>query len=201
VTDGEYAARPVVPRSRVRIGEVSVDQDGPFTLIAGPCVIEGADMALRHAERIAETARRAGVPYVFKASYDKANRTSVCSFRGPGLQEGLEILARVRAEVGVPVLTDVHERQDVSAVAEVADVLQIPAFLCRQTDLLLAVCASGRPVNIKKGQFLSPAAARGVRRLNRGPAAVHCPAGAGSRSSRCRRGVHGSPRGSSSRSE
>ncbi|WP_328380782.1 3-deoxy-8-phosphooctulonate synthase (plasmid) [Streptomyces sp. NBC_00440] len=141
------------------MGDVVVEQDGPFALIAGPCVIENADMALRHAERIADIARRAGVPYVFKASYDKANRSSVRSFRGPGLQEGLETLRRVRAEVEVPVLTDVHERQDVDAVAEVADVLQVPAFLCRQTDLLLAVCAAGRPVNIKKGQFLSPAQA------------------------------------------
>lgn len=158
MTGGRHPAKPGAVAG-VRIGDVVVEQDGPFTLIAGPCVIEDADATLRHAERIAEMARRAGVRYVFKASYDKANRSSIRSFRGPGLQEGLEILGRVRTEVGVPVLTDVHERQDVAAVAEVADVLQVPAFLCRQTDLLLAVCAAGRPVNIKKGQFLSPAQA------------------------------------------
>ncbi|MCY0950460.1 3-deoxy-8-phosphooctulonate synthase [Streptomyces sp. H27-S2] len=143
----------------MRVGGITVAQDAPFALIAGPCVIESRSSALRHAEQIAAIAQRAGVPFVFKASYDKANRTSADSFRGPGLEEGLKILAEVRAEVGVPVITDVHERQDVAAVAEVADVLQIPAFLCRQTDLLLAVCAAGKPVNIKKGQFLSPAEA------------------------------------------
>lgn len=142
--------------TQVRVGDLAVDQDGPFTLIAGPCVIEGRETVLRHAERLVEITQRAGVPYIFKASYDKANRTSVSSFRGPGVQEGLEILAEVREQFGVPVITDVHERQDVSAVAEVADVLQIPAFLCRQTDLLLAAGAAGKPVNIKKGQFLSP---------------------------------------------
>ncbi|GGR87449.1 2-dehydro-3-deoxyphosphooctonate aldolase [Streptomyces aureoverticillatus] len=140
----------------VRVGDLVVDQGGPFTLVAGPCVIESRDSALRHAERTAQIAGRLGVPYVFKASYDKANRTSVGSFRGPGLDAGLEILAEVRSEVGVPVITDVHERQDVAAVAEVVDVLQTPAFLCRQTDFLLAVCGAGKPVNIKKGQFLSP---------------------------------------------
>ncbi|MFE7448182.1 3-deoxy-8-phosphooctulonate synthase [Streptomyces griseus] len=146
-----------VDRDDVHIGEVRVGQRAPFVLIAGPCVIEGRDMALRHAEQISAMARQANVPYVFKASYDKANRTSVSSFRGPGLEDGLRILAEVRSEIGVPVITDVHERGDVAAVAEVADVLQLPAFLCRQTDLLLDVCAAGRPVNIKKGQFLSPA--------------------------------------------
>ncbi|MGV4926237.1 3-deoxy-8-phosphooctulonate synthase [Streptomyces sp. BHT-5-2] len=143
----------------VDIGGVRVEQDGPFTLLAGPCVIESRDAALRHAERIAAIAERVGVPYIFKSSYDKANRTSVDSFRGPGLEAGLEILAEVRERFGVPVITDVHERQDVAAVAEAVDVLQIPAFLCRQTDLVLAACGSGKPVNIKKGQFLSPAEA------------------------------------------
>jgi 2-dehydro-3-deoxyphosphooctonate aldolase (KDO 8-P synthase) len=146
-------------QDRVQIGGLTVDQKGPFTLIAGPCVIESRDSALRHAERIAAIAEKVGVPYVFKASYDKANRTSVRSFRGPGLAVGLEILAEVQARIGVPVITDVHERQDVATVAEVVDVLQTPAFLCRQTDFLLDVCAAGKPVNIKKGQFISPAEA------------------------------------------
>jgi 2-dehydro-3-deoxyphosphooctonate aldolase (KDO 8-P synthase) len=164
VVAGETTAEPdsglgAERQVRVRIGELTVDQNGPFTLIAGPCVIENRDSALRHAEWIAAIAQQVGVPYVFKASYDKANRTSVRSFRGPGLAAGLEILAEVRAQIGVPVITDVHERQDVAAVAEVVDVLQTPAFLCRQTDFLLDVCAAGKPVNIKKGQFISPAEA------------------------------------------
>jgi 2-dehydro-3-deoxyphosphooctonate aldolase (KDO 8-P synthase) len=129
----------------------------PFALIAGPCVIESRDSVLRHAERIRDVTRALGVPYVFKASFDKANRTSRDGFRGPGLDEGLAILAEVRCEIGVPVLTDVHEASQVPAVAAAVDVMQTPAFLCRQTDFLVAVAAAGKPVNVKKGQFLSPA--------------------------------------------
>jgi 2-dehydro-3-deoxyphosphooctonate aldolase (KDO 8-P synthase) len=136
--------------------------DGPLLLIAGPCVIETEDHALFMARRIREIADRCGVPYVFKASYDKANRTSLGSFRGPGLDEGVRILRRVREEIGVPVLTDIHEPAQAAPVAEVADVLQIPAFLCRQTDLLVAAARTGRVVNIKKGQFLAPADMRHV---------------------------------------
>lgn len=134
----------------VRIGS------GNLFLIAGPCVIESEEHALFMAEVIKGVTRSLNVPFIFKASYDKANRTSIRSFRGPGLAEGLRILKKVKDEVHVPVLTDVHETSDVSKVAEVADVLQIPAFLCRQTDLLVAAAMSERVVNIKKGQFVSP---------------------------------------------
>ena len=129
---------------------------GELVLIAGPCVIEGEEFTLRHARRVAEIARKHGVPVVFKCSFDKANRTSGKSFRGPGLREGLKVLAKVKAETGLPVLTDVHEREQCGPVAEVVDILQIPAFLCRQTDLLLAAGETGKPINIKKGQFLAP---------------------------------------------
>jgi len=127
-----------------------------FFLIAGPCVIESRDSALRHAERLAEIADRSGVGIVFKSSYDKANRTSHRSYRGPGLDAGLRILSDVRDATGLPVLTDVHETAEVPSVAEVADVLQIPALLCRQTSLVQAAAASGKAVNLKKGQFLAP---------------------------------------------
>ena len=129
---------------------------GVLFLIAGPCVIESEAHALKMAEAIAAVAREKQVPYIFKASYDKANRTSIRSFRGPGLQEGLRILRKIRETSNAPVLTDVHEAADVQRVAEEVDVLQIPAFLCRQTDLLAAAGRSGRAVNIKKGQFVSP---------------------------------------------
>lgn len=129
---------------------------GNLFLIAGPCVIESEDHAIRMAEIIKGVTRSLSFPFIFKASYDKANRTSVKSFRGPGLVEGLRILQRIRKELNLPVLTDVHETADVPRVAEVADVLQIPAFLCRQTDLIVAAARSGRVVNIKKGQFVSP---------------------------------------------
>jgi 2-dehydro-3-deoxyphosphooctonate aldolase (KDO 8-P synthase) len=141
--------------SRVQIGGVAIG-DGPLLLIAGPCVIESEGHALGIARAIRDIAARCGVPFVFKASYDKANRTSLGSFRGPGLAEGLRILGKVRDEVGVPVLTDIHEPAHAAPVAAVADVLQIPAFLCRQTDLLIAAAQTGRAVNIKKGQFLAP---------------------------------------------
>jgi 2-dehydro-3-deoxyphosphooctonate aldolase (KDO 8-P synthase) len=141
--------------SRVQIGGVAIG-DGLLLLIAGPCVIESEGHALGIARAIRDIAARCGVPFVFKASYDKANRTSLGSFRGPGLAEGLRILGKVRDEVGVPVLTDIHEPAHAAPVAAVADVLQIPAFLCRQTDLLVAAAQTGRAVNIKKGQFLAP---------------------------------------------
>ncbi|MGA2005807.1 MAG: 3-deoxy-8-phosphooctulonate synthase [Terriglobales bacterium] len=134
----------------VRIGS------GDLFLIAGPCVIESEEHALRMAEIIKGVARSLNFPFIFKASYDKANRTSIRSFRGPGMKEGLRILKKVKDEVHIPILTDVHQVADVASVAEVVDVLQIPAFLCRQTDLIVAAALSGRPVNIKKGQFVSP---------------------------------------------
>ena len=130
--------------------------DGNLGLIAGPCVIESRDHCLRMAEAVAKVSRRARVPCVFKASYYKANRTSVSSYRGPGADEGLRILADVRDAVGLPVLTDVHEPAEAAVAAECVDVLQVPAFLCRQTDLVLAAAQTGLPVNLKKGQFLAP---------------------------------------------
>jgi 2-dehydro-3-deoxyphosphooctonate aldolase (KDO 8-P synthase) len=129
---------------------------GNLFLIAGPCVIESEDHAIRMAEIIKGVSRSLNFPFIFKASYDKANRTSIRSFRGPGLTEGLRILKKVKDEVHLPVLTDVHQTADVPKVAEVADIIQIPAFLCRQTDLVIAAAMSERPVNIKKGQFVSP---------------------------------------------
>jgi 2-dehydro-3-deoxyphosphooctonate aldolase (KDO 8-P synthase) len=140
----------------ISVGNLRIGGDLPLAVIAGPCVIESRESALRHAAALKERADRAGVGYIFKSSYDKANRSSLDSFRGPGLEEGLGILAAVKAEIGVPILTDVHEIDQVAAVKEVADVLQIPAFLCRQTDFVLAVAQSGRVVNVKKGQFLAP---------------------------------------------
>jgi 2-dehydro-3-deoxyphosphooctonate aldolase (KDO 8-P synthase) len=134
----------------------SVEIPGPLFLIAGPCVIESEQHALKMAESIAGVCRALGMPYIFKASYDKANRTSIRSFRGPGIDEGARILRKVRDTVGVPVLTDVHDHHDVERIADSVDVLQIPAFLCRQTDLLVAAGKSGKVVNVKKGQFVSP---------------------------------------------
>ena len=125
-------------------------------LIAGPCVIESEAHAVRMATEISAVARKLNIPYIFKASYDKANRTSLHSFRGPGLEEGLRILQRIGKEAGVPVLTDVHEAKDVPMVAEAVDVVQIPAFLCRQTDMLIAAAKHAKSINIKKGQFVSP---------------------------------------------
>ncbi len=135
--------------------QVEVGGDGLF-LIAGPCVVESRDSALRHAAAVSEICRRTGVGVIFKSSFDKANRTSGSSFRGPGADEGLRILAEVRKESGLPILTDVHETSQVTAASEVADVLQIPALLSRQTDLIAAAAASGKAVNIKKGQFSAP---------------------------------------------
>ncbi len=143
------------------IGDVTFG-DGRLALIAGPCVIESAEHALMMARECAARAREAGLDFVFKSSFDKANRSSVQSFRGPGLRDGLDVLRRVREEVGVPVLTDVHEVSQVREVAEAVDVLQIPAFLCRQTDLIAEAARSGRAVNVKKGQFLAPHDARNI---------------------------------------
>jgi 2-dehydro-3-deoxyphosphooctonate aldolase (KDO 8-P synthase) len=140
----------------IQFGGLTVGGGSPLLLIAGPCVIESESHAVETALAVRDIARRAGVPYVFKASYDKANRTSAGSFRGPGLREGLRVLARVREAAGVPILTDIHEPSHAEGAAEVADILQIPAFLSRQTDLLVAAARTGRVVNIKKGQFLAP---------------------------------------------
>src|ERR1041384_6564782 len=136
--------------------------DGRLTIIAGPCVIESEEHAMMMARECAQRARDAGLDFVFKTSFDKANRSSIKSFRGIGMDAGLQILASIKEEVGVPVLTDIHEIDQVERVAEVADVLQIPAFLCRQTDLISAAARSGRAVNIKKGQFLAPADAKNI---------------------------------------
>jgi 2-dehydro-3-deoxyphosphooctonate aldolase (KDO 8-P synthase) len=146
----------VPPVTPVRLGDIVFGGESPFVLIAGPCVIESEAHASRLAENLAATAQRAGVPFIFKASYDKANRTSGHSFRGPGLAEGLRILGAIKNRLHVPVLTDIHEPSHAAAAADVVDVLQIPAFLCRQTDLLVAAAKTGRVVNIKKGQFLAP---------------------------------------------
>jgi len=146
----------MTPVATVEIGSIAMGGGHPLVLIAGPCVIESEDHALQMAEAVHGAARGCGVPCIFKASYDKANRTSIRSFRGPGLDEGLRILAAVKARTGLPILTDIHEPAHAERVAQVADVLQIPAFLSRQTDLIVAAAQTGRVVNIKKGQFLSP---------------------------------------------
>jgi 2-dehydro-3-deoxyphosphooctonate aldolase (KDO 8-P synthase) len=137
------------------IGNVQVGA-GELFLIAGPCVIESEAHALKMAEAVSSIAREVGIPYIFKASYDKANRTSLKSFRGPGLKEGARILRKIAETVRIPVLTDIHEPEHAEAVAEAVDVLQIPAFLCRQTDLLVAAAKTGRAINVKKGQFVAP---------------------------------------------
>ncbi len=134
--------------------EAGLDQ--PFFLIAGPCVIESMQLQLDVAGQLKEITGKLGIPFIFKSSFDKANRTSGSSFRGPGLEEGLKVLAEVKRQIGVPVLTDVHEYTPIDEVAAVVDMLQTPAFLCRQTDFIQNVCRAGKPVNIKKGQFLSP---------------------------------------------
>jgi 2-dehydro-3-deoxyphosphooctonate aldolase (KDO 8-P synthase) len=139
------------------VGKIKFGAGAPLFLIAGPCVIESEGHAMMMAEKLAVVASELGVPYIFKASYDKANRSSVSSYRGPGLKNGLKILAKIKKKTGLAVLTDVHQASEVGAAAEVCDILQIPAFLSRQTDLLVAAGKSGRAVNIKKGQFLSPA--------------------------------------------
>ncbi len=140
----------------VNVGDISFGAGAPLVLIAGPCVIEDRELTISIAHKVKQIAVECAVPYIFKASFDKANRSSLDSYRGPGLDDGLEILAQVRDEVGVPVLTDVHAVDQIDKVASVVDIIQIPAFLCRQTDLLVAAAATGKVVNIKKGQFLAP---------------------------------------------
>lgn len=140
----------------VKIGNYEVGQGHPLLLFAGPCVLEGYEHSLAIGKEVKRITSKLGMPYVFKASYDKANRSSFNSFRGPGLKEGLAILAQIKKDLGVPIVSDVHETCQVEAAAEVLDVLQIPAFLCRQTDLVYAAAKTGRVVNVKKGQFLAP---------------------------------------------
>ncbi len=140
----------------VTVGRVAVGGDEPLALIAGPCVIESAELAIEVALRLKAVGESLGVGVIYKSSYDKANRTSIESFRGPGLAEGLEVLRRVKEETGLPVLSDVHSLEEVEPAAQVLDCIQIPAFLCRQTDLVISAAATGKPVNIKKGQFLAP---------------------------------------------
>jgi len=144
------------PATTVQIGGVRIGGGQPLALIGGPCAIESEKHALLTAERIAAIAAERRVPFIYKSSYDKANRSSITSYRGPGLVEGLRILRKVRDTVGVPVLSDVHQVSEVGPAAEILDILQIPAFLCRQTDLILAAARTGKPVNVKKGQFLAP---------------------------------------------
>jgi 2-dehydro-3-deoxyphosphooctonate aldolase (KDO 8-P synthase) len=140
----------------MKLASFEVGPDRPFFLIAGPCVIESESLVIDVAGRLKEITSALKIPFIFKASFDKANRSSRSSFRGPGLQEGLKALSQVRKQIGVPVLTDVHEDTPLAEVAAVVDVLQTPAFLCRQTNFIIAACSQGKPVNIKKGQFLSP---------------------------------------------
>jgi len=151
-----------VTTREVRVGRVTLGGGRPLVLIGGPCAIEDEKHALMTAELLAGIAGDRNVPFIYKSSYDKANRSSVRAYRGPGLREGLRILRKVREAVGVPVLSDVHDVSEVGPAAEVLDVLQIPAFLCRQTDLVLAAARTGKPVNVKKGQFLAPDEMRNV---------------------------------------
>jgi 2-dehydro-3-deoxyphosphooctonate aldolase (KDO 8-P synthase) len=140
----------------IKVADFEIGNDLPFVLFAGPCVIEGEEFSLEVATQIRDIAARVGVPFVFKSSFDKANRTSVDAYRGPGMEEGLRILQRVKNEVGVPIITDVHTPEQAVPVAKVADILQTPAFLCRQTDFITEIANTGKPVNVKKGQFLAP---------------------------------------------
>lgn len=135
---------------------ITVGTDQPLLLIGGPCALESEELARTVAEKMAGICSKLGISYVFKASFDKANRTSLSSYRGPGLEDGLKTLGKIRAELNVPVISDIHDTSQVDAAAEVLDIIQIPAFLCRQTDLLVAAAKSGKPINVKKGQFVSP---------------------------------------------
>src|SRR5712675_1531725 len=146
----------MAPLNPVSIGPATVGRGRRLALICGPCVMEPNDLTLRIAQRLVETCGALEVPLIFKASFDKANRTSKSSYRGPGMEEGLRVFERVKAETGLPVTTDVHETHQAAPIAEVVDLLQIPAFLARQTDLLEAAAATGRPLNVKKGQFMAP---------------------------------------------
>jgi len=140
----------------VRVGHVKIGGNGPIVLIAGPCVIESEDLVRKTIEGLKEVATEIDMPFIFKSSYDKANRSSIKSYRGPGLEKGLEILEKVKEEFDIPLLVDVHQIDEVESVSKVADVLQVPAFLCRQTDLVISIARAGKPVNVKKGQFLAP---------------------------------------------
>lgn len=161
MTDGVMA--------KVKVGNVEIGGGAPPVFIAGPCVIEDRDSTVRIAEDLARICSKLDIPFIFKASFDKANRTSLEAFRGPGLEEGLEVLAAVSKEIGVPVTSDVHSAEQMAGVAQVLDLVQIPAFLCRQTDLLIAAAGTGKPVNIKKGQFLAPWDVKGIAgKVNRG---------------------------------
>ena len=144
------------------VGSLTIGGDAPLTIIAGPCMAESRELCLTVGEAMRDVCAKAGLQYIFKASFDKANRTSISSARGPGVDEGLQLIADVARELGVPCTTDVHESHQAEAVGQAVDLIQIPAFLCRQTDLLVAAAATGKPVNVKKGQFLSPAEMKSV---------------------------------------
>jgi 2-dehydro-3-deoxyphosphooctonate aldolase (KDO 8-P synthase) len=146
---------PKITRS-IAVGPLSIGGQNPLALIAGPCVIESEKIAMEIAEKLKRITTDLHVPFIFKASYDKANRTSIKSFRGPGLNDGLKILRKIKTELDLPVLSDVHKEEEIDPAAEVLDILQIPAFLCRQTDLLVKAAQTGKPINVKKGQFLAP---------------------------------------------
>ena len=146
---------PKITRS-IAVGPLSIGGQNPLALIAGPCVIESEKIAIEIAEKLKRITTDLHVPFIFKASYDKANRTSIKSFRGPGLNDGLKILQKIKTELDLPVLSDVHKEEEIDPAAEVLDILQIPAFLCRQTDLLVKAAQTGKPINVKKGQFLAP---------------------------------------------
>jgi len=140
----------------VQINGIKIGRPEPFVLISGPCVVEGAQTTFDIAFAIKQITDRLEIPFIFKASYDKANRTSIHSFRGPGIKQGLEVLSHIRKELNVPIISDVHQVSEVDMAGQILDIIQIPAFLCRQTDLLVAVAKTGIPVNVKKGQFLAP---------------------------------------------
>ena len=140
----------------VKIGHIEIGGKAPLVLIAGPCVIESETQVRKTAEELKEITSEIKIPFIFKSSYDKANRTSIKSYRGPGLEKGLEILEKIKGEVDIPILVDVHRIEEVELVSKVADILQVPAFLCRQTDLIISIATTGKPVNVKKGQFLAP---------------------------------------------
>jgi 2-dehydro-3-deoxyphosphooctonate aldolase (KDO 8-P synthase) len=141
---------------QVQVGNVRIGSEMPLVLISGPCVIENEKTAMETADFLKKLAEKLDIPFIFKSSYDKANRTSINSFRGPGMKEGLRILAKIKEKFGIPILSDVHRFSEIEAAEQVLDVIQIPAFLCRQTDFILEVARTGKPVNIKKGQFLAP---------------------------------------------
>jgi 2-dehydro-3-deoxyphosphooctonate aldolase (KDO 8-P synthase) len=147
--------KPKITRS-IAVGPISIGGQNPLALIAGPCVIESEKIALEIAEKLKRITADLNVPFIFKASYDKANRTSIKSFRGPGLNDGLKILQKIKTELDLPILSDVHKEEEIDPAAEVLDILQIPAYLCRQTDLLVKAAQTGKPINVKKGQFLAP---------------------------------------------